>query len=364
MPGPIALFLPSLRGGGAERAIVDVARGLAESGLEVDLVVAHAAGTYVDRVPAAVRTVDLGKSRLLAALPGLVGYLRRRRPRVLLTAMIHSNLAGLLARRLSGLPCRVVISERVAFAAFDASAPLKFRLVARLRKRFYPRADAIIAVSSGVADELVETCGLPRERISVIPNPVVTPELAERARRQADHPWLEPGSPPLVLAAGRLKRQKNFVLLIEAFARVRERRRARLLILGEGPERGVLESLVERRGLTGDVQLPGFVENPYAFMSRAGVFVLSSDWEGLPGVLIEAMAVGCPVVSTDCPAGPREILDGGRIAPLVAPGDVLALASAIGAILDEPPPVQALIERAQDYTLARVVPRYREVLGV
>lgn len=363
MPRPVALFLPSLGGGGAERSMIDVARGLAESGLEVDLVVAHGGGPYRDRVPAGVRVEDLGVQRVSRSLPALVRYLRRRRPVALLSAMAHANIAAVAARALARVRCRVVVSERVALSALLPDARWRFRVTAALRGLFYRRADAIVAVSEGVADDLVATCGIRRERIRVIFNPVVTPELLARAREPLDHPWFEAGSPPVVLAVGRLNRQKNFAGLIEAWALVRRERECRLLILGEGPERASLEGLAERLGLRAEVGLPGYTPNPYPFMARAAVFVLSSSWEGLPGALIEAMAIGCPVVSTDCPAGPREILDGGRLAPLVPVADPVALARAIDSVLGEPPPVEPLVRRAQDFRMDRVVPRYREVLG-
>jgi glycosyltransferase involved in cell wall biosynthesis len=335
----IAVFLPSLAGGGAERGMIDVARGLAEAGLEVDLVAGRAAGEYSDRVPANVRVLDLHRRRVLFAIPALAAYLRRRRPDVLLTAMIHANLAGIVARFLAGARTRVVISERVAFASIGSHAPIKYRFVARWRRLVYPRANRIVAVSAGVADELVERCGISRERIDVIANPVVMPELESMACQPVDHPWFRPGAVPVILGVGRLKAQKDFAGLIEAFARVRADRECKLLILGEGPERVALESLRTRLDLELEIDLPGYTPNPYAYMRGAALFVLSSRWEGLPGVLIEAMAVGCPVVSTDCPAGPRQILRDGALAPLVPCEDPQALAAANAAALDVPPAV-------------------------
>ncbi|NLO89188.1 MAG: glycosyltransferase, partial [Clostridia bacterium] len=188
---------------------------------------------------------------------------------------------------------------------------------------------AVVAVSQGVADDLVKTTGLMRELIKVIYNPIVTPELLEKAKESIGHPWFKPGQPPVILSAGRLTAAKDFPTLIHAFARVRAERLARLMILGEGEERPNLESLVRELGLESDVSMPEFVENPYAYMARAAVFVLSSAWEGFGNVLVEAMAVGTPVVSTDCPSGPAEILEGGKWGKLVPVGDVEKLAKAL-----------------------------------
>jgi glycosyltransferase involved in cell wall biosynthesis len=227
---------------------------------------------------------------------------------------------------------------------------------------FYLKADCIVAVSEGVADDLVSEVGLPRSAIRVIYNPVVTPELAARAEEPLVHPWLVPGSAPVLLAAGRLSAQKDFPTLLRAFARVRAARPARLIILGEGELRAQLEAQAVALGLGEDVQFPGFVENPYAYMRRAGVFVLSSAWEGFGIVLVEAMACGAPVVSTDCPVGPAEILEGGRYGPLVPIGDDGALAHAILSALDCPMDPERLRARAGDFALEKIGRQYLEVL--
>jgi glycosyltransferase involved in cell wall biosynthesis len=173
---------------------------------------------------------------------------------------------------------------------------------------FYRWADAVVAVSQGVADELVHYVRIPAEKVRVIYNPIVTPELFRKAEEPLEHPWFREGEPPVILGVGRLTKQKDFPTLIRAFALVRQQRPARLMILGEGEERPQLEALVKELGIAEDVSLPGFVQNPYPYMKKAAVFVLSSRWEGLPTVLIEAAALDVPVISTNCPSGPAEIL--------------------------------------------------------
>jgi glycosyltransferase involved in cell wall biosynthesis len=240
---------------------------------------------------------------------------------------------------------------------------LKRRLTPQLVRWFYPWAESIVPVSQGVAEDLARI-GLSLERVQVIYNPVVTPELFEKAQEPVEHPWFSPGQPPVILGVGRLEQQKNFSTLIRAFAQVHQQHSARLIILGEGSERSYLESLIKELGLTENVALPGFVANPYAYMARAAMFVLSSAWEGLPTVLIEAMAVETPVVSTDCDSGPAEILKNGKYGKLVGVGDIKGLAEAMISTLTEPTDLRALQQRTVDFSVDGVLAQYMQVLGV
>jgi glycosyltransferase involved in cell wall biosynthesis len=359
----ISIFLPSLVGGGAERMMVNLARGLIGEGVEVDLVLANATGEYLEQIPPGVRLVDLQAGRTIAAIPGLVRHLRRRRPDVLLSALDHANLTALTAQRLSGVATPVFVSVRNTLSVSTRGGQrLGDRLTPALARRFYPKARGVIAVSRGVATDLVSRIGLSPNSVTVIYNPVVTPELEEHAAAELDHPWFSADAVPVILAAGRLSEQKDFMTLIVAFSQVRAHRDVRLLILGEGPLRAELETEISRRGLTGDVRLEGFVDNPFAYMRRASLFVLSSLWEGLPGVLIQAMACGTPVVSTDCPSGPREILEDGRLGPLVPTADSAALADAILNTLERPTPEDVLRKRAADFSLETITRQYLDVL--
>ena len=333
----VALFLPSLRGGGAERVMVNLARGFVEQGVRVDLVLARAEGPYLSQVSPNVRIVDLRAPRVLASLPGLVRYLRSERPAAMLSGLDHANVVALWARWLAGVPVRTVVSVHSTPSRAVAHAKsLRARIMPLWVRFFYPWADAIVAVSKGVADDLVRLTRLPKEKVRVIYNPVVTPELYWKADERLDHPWFAAGEPPVILSVGRLTEAKDFPTLIRAFALVHKERLARLMILGEGEERPKLEMLVRELGLESDVALPGFVENPYKYMKRAAVFVLSSRWEGLPTVLIEALALGTPVVSTNCPSGPSEVLEGGRLGRLVQVGSEDLLAKAIAETLVNP----------------------------
>lgn len=296
----------------------------------MDLVLARAVGEYLDRVPEGVQVVDLGASRPLTAVPALASYLRAERPCAMLATIVNANLAALWALRLARLPIPCVVREASTLSVDLVHAtPLNRFLLPWLVGRAFRGARAIVAPSQGVADDLAAVTGLPRQSIQVIYNPVVSAAMLERAKYPVEHLWLEEGDVPVIVGMGRLTRQKDFATLICAFVAVRQLFPARLIILGEGEDRAGLEDLCWSLGVGQDVDMPGFVDNPYAFLSRAALFVLSSRWEGLPGALIEALACGAKVVSTDCPSGPREILDEGRYGELVPIEDAAALAAAM-----------------------------------
>jgi glycosyltransferase involved in cell wall biosynthesis len=239
------------------------------------------------------------------------------------------------------------------------------RLTPLLAQLFYPWADGVVGVSLGVAKDLAHITNLPLEHIQVIYNPAVTPELAEKAKESVAHPWFTSEETPVVLGVGKLELQKDFPTLIHAFAKVRQVRTARLVILGWGPEpdRLKLEALVRELGLEGDVAMPGYVENPYAYMARAAVFVLSSAWEGFGNVLVEALAVATPVVSTNCESGPAEILDHGKYGSLVPVGDSQALAEAILKVLaGKSKPVD--LSWLNQFSLETITQQYLDLLNI
>jgi glycosyltransferase involved in cell wall biosynthesis len=332
--GRLAIFAPSMAQGGAERGALKLAEGLTQRGFEVDLVLAAAEGPRLPEVSPDVRIVDLRARRVLTSLPGLMRYLRRERPLALTSYLDHANVIALTACRLVRYGGRVVVVEQNTLSeAAKHGKSRRDRLMPQIVRAVYPRADYVVGVSEGVVDDLARFTSLPAEKLKVVFNPIVTPDLKERAKEPVEHPWFSDGS-KVFIAVGRLRPQKDFRTLLHAFSRVRATRPARLLILGEGPERSELEDLIRELGIADDVSLPGSVENPYAYLSRAVAFVLSSRWEGLPTVLIEALACGLPVIATDCPSGPKEILAGGRYGKLVRVNAVEDLAAAMEAALD------------------------------
>lgn len=359
----VVIFMPSFGDGGVERMLVNMAGGLAARGLAIDFWVGTAGGPFLERLPPEVRLLRCPSRRAAVRFLAFVRYLRESRPQVVLTAKDRALRTALRARRWSAVPCCVVarpgttVSERLA----KRSALKRWRTLWLLRGS-YRRADLIVANSAGVARDVASITGVPEGRIPVVRNPVITADLEQLAAAPATHPWIAPGAPPLILGVGGLRRQKDFDTLLRAFALVRSRRDCRLLVLGSGRLEADLRQLARDLGIEERVDLPGFVENPYPFLRAAAVFALSSRWEGSPNVLTEALALGTPVVSTDCPSGPREILDGGRLGPLVPVGDAEALAAAILRTLESPPDRQALREAVREYTVAENARRYEALL--
>jgi glycosyltransferase involved in cell wall biosynthesis len=227
---------------------------------------------------------------------------------------------------------------------------------------FYPFADAIIAVSDGAANALSRTAGIARDRITVINNPVFTPAIPTLAQDNVEHPWLKNKQFPVIVAVGRLSDAKDYPTLLKAVAHVSAKRMVKCIILGEGELREKLQGMIEQMSLSDTVDLHGFVGNPYAFLAKADLFVLSSRREGFPNVLVEAMACGTPVVATDCPSGPAEILDNGKYGPLVPVGDVQALADAMLRTLDDHLPAETLIARAEEFSVEKIAGQYIDLL--
>lgn len=360
----IAIFLPSLEGGGAERVMAILANGFAGRGYRVDLVLVEASGPYLARIGANVRVVELGSGSVIRSVRPLARYLRRERPRALLAALSHANIVAILAHRLSRSRARLVVSERLSLAAARRySRGLRYQVIRRLMGPTYRLADRVVVVAAAMIGELKEHLRLPDDRLECIYNPVVDDELVEAAAQPCAHPWLAvDASIPVVLGCGRLSAQKDFATLIDAFQIVRSRRPAKLIVLGEGEDRAALQARIDASDFEADIDLPGFTANPFAFMSRASVFVLSSIYEGMPGALIQAMACGAPLVSTDCPTGPEEILEDGRWGALVPMCDPAAMAAAIERALDVPP--ANACSRAAAFAEPEAVSRYLAALGL
>ena len=363
-PPLTAFFLPTLHFGGVARVTLNLCRGFLDRGYRVDVVAANAIGAFRDQVPASARLFDLNSRRVLTSTLGLVRYLRRERPHALIAGMTHSSVIALWAIRWAGVRTRIIATEHTDMTSMRRGvSSWRVRMVPFFARHFLPWADAVVAVSKGVADDVSGLTGIPRENIVVIYNPVLSEEFFERAKAPMLHPWLKPGSPPVVLSVGQLTKPKAFHTLLRAFAAVKHQTPARLLILGEGPERSALESLVESLGIGDKVAMPGFEPNPYPYMARAKVFALASEFEGFGVVLVEALALGATVVATDCPGGPREILDDGRRGSLVPVGDVEALARALVAALGSP---QRSMPREvlKDFEVATAASSYEKLIGV
>lgn len=352
--------------GGVERLLARLVGSFADSGLRVELLMIKDSSSYVEEIPAHVPRRSVRSGHNATSVPELALYLRRRRPRAVLAVKDRAIRAAVRARRLAGVDVRLVgaLHTTLLAALADKSSLSRWFRTAPMA-RLYRHLDAVIAVSEGVAEDTRVVTGLPAGRIHVIGNPVITPDLDRLAQAPVSHHWLDRQSGvPVLAASGRMTRQKDFSTLLRAFARVRRAREARLLILGEGEQRPALEALARELGIAADVDMVGFVSNPYPYVRQADLFVLSSRWEGLPTVLIEALALGVPAVSTDCPSGPREILAEGRYGALVPVGDDEALAGAILAALDTHPDAETVKAAMRRFELGVSTQRYLDVLGL
>ena len=360
----IAIYLYSLGGGGAERVIMNLIHNFVQLGLKIDLVLNTKAGSpYLSIMPPEARILEL-KVGYKKGLPKLISYLRQEQPQALLSSVHYNTEIAVLAKRLSRVSTKVVVREANHLSTKTLnSQDIKEHLAPLATKLIYPWADKIVAVSEGVAKDLAHITGLPLSRIKVIYNPTVTPELFNKSQEPLDHPWFKAGEPPVILGVGRLETQKDYPTLIRAFAKVQKIQSARLMILGSGQEQSRLNQLVNELGLEKDVAMPGFVKNPYNYMKQAAVLVLSSAWEGLPNVLIEAMALDTPVVATNCPSGPEEILAGGKYGKLVPVGDEDKMTEAILSVLSGNfQPVDS--NWLQQFTQETAMENYLDVLGI
>ena len=358
--------MPSLGGGGAERVMALLATHLSRARFEPHVAVLVKTGPYVSALPGDVPLHELGSRRVRYAAPGLVRLARRLRPAAVLSNIAELNLMSILARPLLPRGTRVLVRETILVSAWLAAEAKHPRALNALYRRVYPRADAVICQCNAMARDLQEHFGVSREKTVRIYNPVDL-EGVRKLSEAAPSPYAGSSGGPHLLASGRLTRMKGFDLLLEAMARVgREFPAADLTILGSGPLESELKSLAGRLGLAQRVRFPGFQLNPYPWVKHAGLFVVSSRYEGLPNAMLEALALGTPVVGTDCPGGVREILENcslGRVAPGVDAGRLAetvieALQSGLGSRAAAG--LDAFMER---FRLERILPEYENVLG-
>jgi glycosyltransferase involved in cell wall biosynthesis len=358
----ICVYIPSFSDGGVEKMMVTLAGGFASAGFPTDFVTRTGELPYLNRLDPAVRLL-----RLPRQLPETLAYLKDARPAILMSAKGKDDVLALDARDAAGtgvrvfLRCGIHLSSRPKMVSPN---PLRRWWHARRARALYARPDGVVCVSDGVADDLHMVTGVGRERLTVIRNPTLTPAFQQQLDAPCPHPWFAPRQRPVILAAGSLARVKRFGVLLEAAAPLLMEQDLRLVILGEGKERSALQSQAQRLGIGKHVDLPGFVGNVLPYMRRAALFVLSSEREGSPNVLTEALACGTPVVATDCPSGPREILADGLYGPLIPIGDPLAMRHAIAEVLQHPHPADHLRKAVAAYTLERACEGYLQAFGL
>lgn len=338
------MLLPNLRGDGAVGMMLTLAEGLSQRGYAIDILIARVEGERIGSLPTNIRLINLDASRPLRAVQPLVRYLRRCHPDILIASEHYSGLPALYALFLARVNTRCVIRQDNTWGMDSLRFKGRHRLLTPwMVSRLFQYAE-IIAVSQDVATDFVKHFPHLRKNITVIYNPILSDRLIDLSREPLDHPWFTPGNLPVLVSAGRLQPAKGFDILIDAFARAIKTTPARLLILGEGPDREALQERIAANNLSDVCELAGYQHNPYMYMARSRAFVLSSRFEGLPTVLVEALAVGAPVIATDCHSGPREILADGMFGTLVPLNDIDALANAIIARILAPAHPQAGLE--------------------
>jgi glycosyltransferase involved in cell wall biosynthesis len=358
----VTIYLPDMSGGGIERLQADLAPFFIGAGLRVTFLLGAARGVLLTQIPTDAAVVSLDASRQLAGLLPLARYLRRARPDILLVHLEHAAIISLWARVIACSATRIIVCQHAALSAQGQRNRWQYRILPSLFRLFLGSADRIVAVSAGVADGLSKSCGIARERITVIYNGVVGSDFALRRAAPVEHPWLSAEARvPVIVAAGRMVEQKDFATLLAAFAMVARDRDVRLVLLGDGPLRPSLQELALALGVSGWIDMPGFRANPLPYMRQAALVVLSSRFEGFGMVLAEALACGTPVVSTDCPHGPAEILDHGRYGRLTPVGDAAALARAILGTLDAPDSREHLKSRGRTFTVRASAERYLDL---
>ncbi|MGI9284090.1 MAG: glycosyltransferase [Pseudomonadales bacterium] len=397
----IAFLLPNLGGGGVQKNTLTIAKGLHAQGYQIDLVLCSDEGPLRSQIPEQFRIKRLTQknpllgriimlragqdywpallrpallarrpSKTLGYLPALIDYLRQDQPAALLSATLHLNIEAVLARSIAKTNTRVVVTQSSQFSEwYQDSREWRRRFTIPLAKKAYQDADQIVCVSQGVADDLAEKLAINANKINTIYNPVVTPELLTGMQQTVDHPWFDTGKPPVILSVGRPGQQKDFSTLLKAFAQVRQQHNVRLVILGETGDpnkkqrrKNEMDQLMQQLNISEFVDFHGFVQNPYSYMANAAVFVLASHYEGFGNVIAEALACGCPVISSDCPSGPAEILQNGACGKLVPISDAGAMAVAISATLNEKIDSDAPQRRAEDFLLEPIARDYAHVL--
>jgi glycosyltransferase involved in cell wall biosynthesis len=381
-PRLLSLFLSSFRAGGGEKQMVEIANALAKRGERVDLVVIKPVGALTDAVSSGVQVVSLDRGRIALSLLPLLAYLWRERPVAVLATDEYSHLLVLIGRMLTRVNTRVVLRVGNMLTELAARYKGKSVLLPFLIRRLYKKADAVIANSQGVAADFAVYARVPPARIKVIYNPKPLAEIRRRAQEPTGQEWLDAKTVPVVLGVGRLREQKNFSLLIRAFARVAAEMPCRLVIVGVGREEPRLRALVAELGLEQRVLFAGYTDNPYAYMAKADLFAAASLWEGMPNSLMEAMACGVPVIAADCPSGPRELLapntdyakrltsglEQAQYGVLTAVNDEEALVAALRLMLSDPPLRQeyagASRERSAAFEAKDAIDKYMEVLGI
>jgi len=379
----IAFLITSFRPGGGERVMLDLTNGFANAGFDIDLLVVKPVGQYKTQIDTKVNVLSMDAGRLIFSIPKIISYLKKERPGVIVATDEYTHIMSLIAAKLSGTGTKVVLRMGNMFSVlFSKYKRIRDKLIPLIAKTIYKYAYRVVANSQGVAKDVSEMFGIPIEMIKVIHNPKNIEEIRSKAAQKSGHPWLDDKTTPVVLFVGRLREQKNLPLLIKAFAKAREKMPARLVLVGMGREQKRLEKLVEELNLGEFVSFAGFSGNPYAFMSKADVFISTSLWEGLSNSLVEAVVCGAPIIASDCDSGSREIIapdtdplfrikegiECAKYGVLVPVGSLKDTVAALEKMLSDSDLradyKKKTPERAENFRLESILEQYKSAMGI
>lgn len=365
MPKKIVILLPNLGGGGAERMMSNLALKFFEWGHHVEIVLCKKEGIYLERIPQAIKITELNSYHVLPTALKFRKYLKSNNPQYVIAALEYTNAAAVLANLINRKKVKVMasvrcnISDAIKSISFINKLYIKF-----LIRFFYPKANTLVAISNGVAQDLSKISGIPLKDIKVIYNPAFDwPVIDMALSNEYTHPWLEEKTHKTIIGVGRLMKQKDFITLIKAiqFLLISDKS-YKLLILGEGKEENYLNTYIFQNELTDSIEIISFKKNPFVFIAKADVFVLSSIYEGFGNVVVEALACGTQVVATDCPSGPAEILENGKYGFLTPVGDEKAMAKNIEKAIESPIDKRVLVKRAAEFDVNIIAGLYLDAL--
>lgn len=360
----LAVFLATSGHSGVDRIMGILLPAIASRGVKVDILHVDGKGPHLKSDGQNLRVVELGSSHSCTSLRPLIRYLKLEEPDALLSDKDRVNQVAIAARWLAGVQTKLVLRSGTTITKALEGRDLTARITHYLSMRYlYKFADAITTPSAGSAQDLSGFAAIPLEKITVIPNPVDTRMIERLAAEPVNHEWFDPDQPPVIAGIGELGGSKDYETMIRAFAILRRERPARLFIMGEGKGRKRLQELLKELDIEADVKLFGFVKNPFSYLARSRLFVLSSRYEGFGMALLEALCLGVPSLATDCPFGPADILQHGRFGALVPVGDTEAMAVQMALTLNNPPDPSFLMEAASPYALERITDRYLEIIG-
>ena len=363
----ISFFSYDMRVGGAEKMILTLLPRFINAGYSVDLVLVKKAGAFLNEIDPGVTIISLGKEHVSQSLIPLIRYFKKTKPDIFISSLTHLNTISILARIISRAKTKTIITEHSSITINNLQKGGKEVILVFLAKFLYPHADKTVVVSEGAAQNLIEALKINPNKVQKIYNPIDIDRIRILASETIDESWLNEKNAPVLIAIGRLEQEKNFFFLLDVFQTLIKKRKARLLILGEGSEREALEQQIRAYGIQNDVKLPGIKTNPYPYIAAADILLCTSRYEGFNITLVESLACGTPVISIDCPYGPAEILENGKYGQLIPPGDRYGMVNAIIAAIDHPeslPSKEKLAERANYFSIERIFSEYQELISM